>query len=138
MLCVSIELINIYCYDVLRLPVFLNLEECMPEKRKNKRKISRTQIKFGNKSCDKTAFTSNLSTKGFYVRTNRAHPPDTILQFAFHLSDGTVVEINGRVIHASRAPSQIARIRRSGMGIEIVDGKDEYLKLLKYLNIVQE
>jgi Tfp pilus assembly protein PilZ len=110
----------------------------MADKRREKRKISRTKIKFGDETCEKTAFTSNLSPKGFFVRTNRVFQPDTVLQFEFVLSDGEVVHIEGRVAHASRVPAHLARLRRCGMGIEIVKEDHNYINLLKTLNIIEE
>ncbi len=110
----------------------------MVDKRREKRKISRTKIKFGDETCDKTAFTSNLSPKGFFVRTNRVHRPDTVLQFEFVLSDGEVVHIEGRVVHASRVPANLARLRRCGMGIEIIEENQNYINMLKSLNIIKE
>lgn len=112
----------------------------MSEKRRAKRKINRIRIRFGEGKCDKTAFTSNLSATGFFIRTNRPYPPGTILQFEVQNTNGKVVLLNGRVVHASRAPSQISRVRRSGMGILLMDKSEEYLDFLKNLkrNVPEE
>ena len=107
----------------------------MVEKRKARRKISRTQVRFGETECDKIAFTSNLSRDGFFVRTNRSLPPGRLLFFEFQLSDGRRIRVQGRVVHASRNPAQMARVRRSGMGIEIVGDKETYLEILRDLKL---
>lgn len=105
----------------------------MPEKRRATRKISRTKIRFGQGKCDKTAFTSNLSAIGFFIRTHRPFAPGTVLQFEIEHPNGNMIRLNGQVVHASRAPSQISRVRRSGMGIALLEKSEEYLDLLKNL-----
>jgi len=110
----------------------------MADKRRHKRKISRNPIKFGEETCDKTAFTSNLTPAGFFLRTNRVYPPGKLLRFEFHTPQGTVVKISGRVVYATRVPTQFAGLRKNGMGIEIIGENADYLDLLKTLKINTE
>jgi len=107
----------------------------MADKRRHKRKINRSTIKFGEESCDKTAFTSNLTPSGFFLRTNRVYPPGKHLRFEFRTPQGVVVNVEGRVVHATRVPVHFAGLRKSGMGIEIIGENEAYLDLLKGLKI---
>ncbi|OIP65847.1 MAG: hypothetical protein CO150_06565 [Nitrospirae bacterium CG_4_9_14_3_um_filter_53_35] len=105
----------------------------MSEKRRVARKISRTRIRFGQGRCDKTAFTSNLSVNGFFIRTNRPFAPGTLLEFEIDHPNGHVIRLEGQVVHASRTLASISRVRRSGMGIELLEKPEEYLDYLKNL-----
>lgn len=107
----------------------------MADKRSYKRKINRSTIKFGEESCDKTAFTSNLTPAGFFLRTHRVYPPGKRLRFEFRTPQGGVVNVVGRVIHATRVPVQFAGLRKNGMGVEIIGHNEDYLDLLKALKI---
>ncbi len=107
----------------------------MADKRRHKRKIRRSTIKFGEDTCDKTAFTSNLTPTGFFLRTNRVYPPGRILRFEFRTPDGKIVNVTGRVVHATRVPLHFAGLRKNGMGIEIESGREAYRNLLTSLKI---
>jgi hypothetical protein len=105
------------------------------DKRNQTRKISRNTVKFGEKSCDKMAITSNLAPDGFFLRTNRVSPPGKLLHFEFRSPDGKVVNVSGRVVHANRVPPQLSRVCRSGMGIRIEGDRNDYLQLLEMLRV---
>ncbi|NOY52591.1 MAG: hypothetical protein GXP58_03105 [Deltaproteobacteria bacterium] len=107
----------------------------MANKRRHKRRINRSTIKFGEEVCDKTAFTSNLTPEGFFLRTNRVYPPGRTLRFEFRSPAGEIVNVTGKVVHATRVPIHFAGLRKNGMGIEIVGENEAYRNLLESLKI---
>lgn len=96
----------------------------MPEKRNHKRKISRIPVKFGIDAYDKTSYTSNFSTHGFFLRTNRPFVAGTELQFEFRLAGGEVFYVRGQVMHSKRIPSQYARVKTGRNGNQNL-GRDQ-------------
>ena len=105
------------------------------EKQQRTRRTKRIEVRFGPERPTDLGFTIDVSETGLFVKTNTVYPPDTRLVLELSLSDRRVLSLRGRVMWAKRVPPQLARhLRKTGMGVELIDPPSEYLDLVKALS----
>ncbi|MEK6693214.1 MAG: PilZ domain-containing protein [Nitrospirota bacterium] len=101
------------------------------KKRKHKRVVKRLLLKFGVSDTDTVGFTSDVSPVGMFIRTNRGLPPDTCINIALEIPSGEVISLKGFVKRVIKYSSQLGSIMKNGMGIELREYNEAYLKFLK-------
>ncbi|OGW63059.1 MAG: hypothetical protein A2638_03770 [Nitrospirae bacterium RIFCSPHIGHO2_01_FULL_66_17] len=105
------------------------------EKQQRTRRTKRIEVRFGPERPTDLGFTIDVSETGLFVKSNTVYPPDTRLVLELSLSDRRVLSLRGRVMWAKRVPPQLARhLRKTGMGVELIDPPSEYLDLVKALS----
>jgi Tfp pilus assembly protein PilZ len=105
------------------------------EKQQRTRRTKRIEVRFGPEQPTDLGFTIDVSETGLFVKTNTVYPPDTRLVLELSLPDRRVLSLRGRVMWAKRVPPQLARLlRKTGMGIELIDPPPEYLDLVRVLS----
>src|SRR3989344_6640645 len=105
------------------------------EKQQRTRLTKRSEVRFGPERPTDLGFTIDVSETGLFVKSNTVYPPDTRLVLELSLSDRRVLSLRGRVMWAKRVPPQLARhLRKTGMGVELIDPPSEYLDLVKALS----
>ncbi len=106
------------------------------EKRGKKRVLKRLSVRFGVQKPDHTAFTHDLSSSGFFLKTTTVFAPNTRLQIELTLPDEKVIHVRGIVMWAKRIPPAFNRmIQKHGMGIHLFDIPDEYKALIERLQL---
>ena len=102
----------------------------MADKRIIKRLKKRIPIRFGTDEPSRLAFTEDISVDGLFIKTTNISRPGTLIRVVMELEGGAVVELDGRVMWAKKAPPQLIHlVRKCGMGVRIVrfiSGAEEY------------
>ena len=97
-------------------------------KRNTNRKTRRLEVKVILNEKIYTAFTSNLSEGGLFVRTMKGYSPGTVLDLELYLPSGETIKLRGTVKWGVKTPSpQI----KNGMGIELIDIPPKYIEFFK-------
>lgn len=104
----------------------------MADKRDIQRLKKRLAIRFGTDEPSRLAFTEDISRTGLFVKTTNICRPGSLIRIAMEL-EGTVVELEGRVMWAKKVPPQMIHlVKKSGMGVRIVrfiSGAEAYGRL---------
>jgi curved DNA-binding protein CbpA/Tfp pilus assembly protein PilZ len=92
------------------------------EKRKYERIPKRLAVRFGTGQPDDMGFTGDLSRSGLFIKTNTVFSPGESLRIKVTLPDSRILDLVGEVMWAKRvSPSMIRHVKKSGMGIQLVD-----------------
>ncbi len=100
------------------------------QKRRHLRTIKRLEIKFSIGGTGYTGITSNLSSEGIFVRTQKGLAPGTPLDMELYLPSGETIKLRGIVKRTIK--TQIQRLK-NGMGIGLIDIPQDYITFLKTL-----
>ena len=93
----------------------------MADKRIVRRLKKRIALRFGSDEPSRLAFTEDISVDGLFIKTTNISRPGSLIRVVMELDDGTVVELDGRVMWAKKVPPQMIHlVRKSGMGVRIV------------------
>ena len=71
-----------------------------------------------SEEAPRPGFTEDLSQKGMFVQTTMAYGRGTMLELTFETPEGKLT-ITGKVVWAKRSQANLARNKRSGMGIRV-------------------
>lgn len=89
------------------------------EKRRAERHKKRLSIKFGPDHPDNIGFMEDISATGLRIKSNHVYKPGTVLKL--ELEDHDIkMYAEGIVTWAKKAPPQMMRIARCGMGISFL------------------
>ena len=91
----------------------------------------RLPLKFSDGGADVTAFSSNLSNEGLFIRTRKAYPPGTKLKIILEADSNSVIELEGEVAWSLKTGSSSFK---NGMGIKLTSVPPTYTDLVKKLN----
>ena len=97
----------------------------MREKQHHPRKRGRIRTRYGVDALERSAFTSNLSVSGAFLRTNMVYRPGTTIQLELTFPDETV-QVWAQVIWSKKVPPQLAQTLHCGMGIRFVNAGPEW------------
>jgi len=104
------------------------------EKRTRKRVDRRLFVRFGLDQALNLGFTGDVSVTGIFIRTNTVFSPGSVLKIEIELPDSKIIHLQGTVMWAKRVPSTLVRhIKKSGMGVRIVQPPEEYLQFVATL-----
>lgn len=101
----------------------------MANNRGDTRHLKRVNLRFGVDAPTRIAFTEDISTQGFFIKSGFVLDPGTLLQVEITLPDNSVVSLEGRVRWARRVPPALLRRIKGGMGVRIrrfISGEDAY------------
>lgn len=107
------------------------LQGARVKKRKHRRVVKRLLVKFGISDTSKVGFTSDVSPEGLFIRTNQGLPPDTCINIALEIPSGEVIPLKGFVKRVIKYSSHLGSIMKNGMGVELRENNEAYLKFLK-------
>jgi uncharacterized protein (TIGR02266 family) len=88
------------------------------------------QVVQENKSLFKE-FCVNLSAGGLFLESERLLPEDTPLVLQFELPDSSVINSKARVAWVNEQENRVCQDLPSGMGIQFLDLRSEYLEVLR-------
>ena len=74
------------------------------------------QIKFDSRDSFKAEYASNISTNGIFIKTTTPHKIGSMIYLQFQLTDSSLLEGLGRVVHINPPASE-----HPGMGVEFVN-----------------
>lgn len=104
------------------------------EKRAKNRIARRLFIRFGPDNTLNIGFTGDISLTGIFIKTNTIFAPGSILKMEIELPDSKIVHLKGTVMWAKRVPPTLVRhIKKSGMGVRILQPPEEYIKFVSSL-----
>ncbi len=107
----------------------------MAEKRVINRHLKRMNVLFGTDKPVFHGFTVDISDTGIFLKSIKVCPPGSVITVEIHMSDGGVVEFQGRIMWAKAVPSSMINIiKKAGMGVKIINflkGENEYQELVK-------
>ena len=91
------------------------------EKRDIRRIRKRISILFGVGDARKMAFTEDISMTGMFIKTPSVAQPNARIMIDIELPDGTLVELEARVMWAKKVPANLFHlVKRSGMGVHFI------------------
>ena len=96
-------------------------------KRKQDRFVRRLETEFSGEGKNYRGISSDLSRNGLFIRTNHAFAPGTIIDIVIHLPGGNSSKLKGTV---RRALKTTVVSLKNGMGIELIEKDDFYIKFL--------
>jgi len=104
------------------------------EKRSRHRIAKRLFIRFGPDNVLNIGFTGDISLTGIFIKTNTIFSPGSILTMEIELPDSKILHLRGTVMWAKRVPPTLVRhIRKSGMGVRILQPSEEFIKFVSSL-----
>ena len=74
------------------------------------------------------SFSSDISKKGLFIRTNRAFETGSDIGIQLYLPDGSIAFLKGRVMRAIKTPLQVVK---NGMGIELTEVDENFKRFIK-------
>ncbi len=78
-------------------------------------------------AADALGFTDDLSPQGLFIKTRSIFAPGTVLKIELTLPDDQIIRLTGQVMWAKRVdPSMVRFVKKSGMGIRIVQPPPSY------------
>ena len=89
-----------------------------PRGPRTKRRLSLYFKPVDSEEAPRPGFTEDLSPDGLFVQTTMAYGRGTVLELTFETPEGTLT-IPGKVVWAKRSQANLARNKRSGMGIRV-------------------
>lgn len=102
----------------------------MADKRDIRRIKKRFSIRFGIDEAARVAFTEDVSMTGMFIKTPNIIPPNSKVNIAFVLPDGSKVELEARVMWAKKVPPNLFHlVKKSGMGVRFLrfySGEDAF------------
>lgn len=103
-------------------------------RRKHPRRRLRFPVLYGLEDLDRRGYTTDISIGGMGIRSNNVVPPGTELIVRLDVN-GKVFTAKGIVRWARRAPPQLVRYTRCGMGIEFSALSDRFRQYIEALDI---
>jgi hypothetical protein len=82
-------------------------------------------VRYGLGRPDKTAFTTNISKTGAFLRTNQVLKPGTTIQVEFVFPDQPF-SLWAQVMWSKKVPAQMAHILLCGMGVRFINPGPEW------------
>lgn len=101
------------------------------KKRRHKRVVKRLLVKFGVSDTNTVGFTSDVSPAGMFIRTNKGLPPETVINISLEIPSGDIIILKGIVKRVIKYSSQLGGIMKNGMGIQLLENNENYLRFLK-------
>jgi hypothetical protein len=105
------------------------------DKRDIRRIKKRISIRFGLDGPVRAAFTEDVSMTGMFIKTPNVVPPNSRVIIEFILPEGSIVELEGRVMWAKKVPANLFHlVKKSGMGVRFIrfnsgeDAFDDYFE----------
>jgi Tfp pilus assembly protein PilZ len=74
------------------------------------------------------SYSSDISKKGLFIRTNRAFEPGSDIEILLHLPDDSIAFLKGRVGRAIKTPLYVVK---NGMGIELTEVDENFRRFIK-------
>ncbi len=102
----------------------------MPGTRKHKRVIKRLETEFSSEGLFFRGISSDLSEKGLFVRTSKPFSQGSTIDLVLHLPNNTLSRLKGVVRWAAKMG---IISERDGMGIEIIQSDQNFIKFLNTL-----
>lgn len=107
----------------------------MAEKREQQRLKKRLQIRFGQDSAKRMAFTGDVSDTGLFIITGQPAPPGSRIVFEVILPKVGPIRAVGQVRWAKKVPANLVRAsKKAGMGVRIKSfekGESVFINYLK-------
>ena len=101
----------------------------MAEKRYEKRKKKRLSVRFGLNGEKHIGYTGDVSSEGLFLESKAVYKPGTVLDIEMTTSNGSLIHVVGKVRWAKKAPPNLSRVMKSGMGIlvqEFIEGEEVF------------
>ena len=96
-------------------------------KREHRRYTKRLETVFKTGGRSFRSFSSDISKRGLFIKTNRAFAPGSIIDIELGLPDGSVAYLKGRV---RRATKTMVSSFKNGMGVELIEVDDNFKRFL--------
>jgi RNase P subunit RPR2 len=106
------------------------------EKRKAERYIKRLSCEFSGAGKTHRGFVSDVSDNGLFIRTRRSFREGSDVDIKLHLPDDSISSLSGVVRRA--LTTHEGTLTKNGMGIELLQKDDNYIRLLKELKGEEE
>lgn len=106
------------------------------KKKRLKRYTKRLECEFSGAGRTYKGFVSNVSDRGLFIRTNRSFREDSRVGVKIYLPDEGISSVRGVVRHAMN--SLDTRLVRNGMGIELTEMDENFLRLVRKAKGVRE
>jgi RNase P subunit RPR2 len=106
------------------------------EKRRTERYIKRLECEFSGAGKTHKGFVSDISEAGLFIRTRRSFKEGSDVDIKLYLPDDSISSVGGVVRRA--LTSQEGTLAKNGMGIELLQRDDNYVRLLKELRGEEE
>ena len=91
------------------------------DKRDIRRIKQRITIRFGLGDAVRMAFTEDVSMTGMFIKTPNIAPPNSIIKIEFTLPEGSIVQVEARVMWAKKVPQNLFHlVKKSGMGVHFL------------------
>ena len=104
------------------------------EKRTKNRIARRFFLRFGPEEAVNIGFTGDISLTGIFIKTTAIFSPSTVLKIEIELPGSKILHLRGTVMWAKRiSPSLMRHIKKSGMGVKILQPSEEYLQFVSGL-----
>ncbi|VAX31543.1 hypothetical protein MNBD_NITROSPIRAE02-546 [hydrothermal vent metagenome] len=97
-------------------------------RRKHKRYTKRIETEFSSGDLLFRGISSDLSEKGLFIRTQHGFVPGTEVNIQLRLPDGSTAQLRGVV---KRTVKTHLHLVKNGMGIEVVESDNNYVKFVR-------
>ena len=97
-------------------------------RRKHKRYTKRIETEFNSGEMHFRGISSDLSEKGLFIRTQHGFVPGTRINIKLRLPDGSTAQLMGVV---KRTVKTHLHLVKNGMGIEVVESDNNYVKFVR-------
>lgn len=97
------------------------------DRRRHKRHTKRLRTVFTYGANTFLGFSSDLSSAGLFIKTQRGLRPGTVLAMEITLPDESVSKLKGRVIRTIKTSESAIK---NGMGVEIIEADEGYMRFL--------
>jgi RNase P subunit RPR2 len=106
------------------------------ERRKTERYIKRLECDFTGAGKTHKGFVSDISEKGLFIRTRRSFKEGSGVDINLYLPDESRSSVSGVVRRA--LTSEAGALAKNGMGIELLQRDDNYIRLVKEIKGEEE
>ena len=123
---------RLYKSGLLRQNLFTDWNRDLPDSRLEQRNKKRLSVKFGYDKLEHTGYTSDVTSRGFFVESRIVYKSGVVLTCELTTRNGEIILIEGRVQWSKKGAMRQSHIMKSGMGINILKflkGEDLYLTL---------
>jgi hypothetical protein len=121
---------------LLRQNLYTDWNQDLPDSRLEQRNKKRLSVKFGDDKLEHTGYSSDVSSRGFFVESRIVYKSGIVLNCELTTLDGEIILIEGRVQWSQKGAMRHGHMMKSGMGIYILKflkGEDVYLTFTRLL-----
>lgn len=101
------------------------------DRRKHQRYVKRLQVKFSSNGFAYTGISSNISSEGLFIRTNKGFTPDTVIGIQMVMPDDGISHLKGVVVRTIKTPFSAMK---NGMGVRLLEKDAVFMNFLESLS----